>query len=336
MTETTENIPDTLAKLVVPIDGLVPYGRNPRRGNVDLIVESLEVHGQYRPIVVRAGSNEVLAGNHTLQAAKQFGWERITVTFVDVDDDTAARIVLVDNRANDVAGSDDAVLAELLDDMPNLPGTGYDDAAVAALLDRVSDDPRRSDEGADEIVEPPADPVTKPGDVWQVGPHRVLCGDCTNAEVVASAFETPPDLILTDPPYCSGGFQESARSSGSVGTTAAHKMIANDTLSTRGYIALMKAMHDARPCEFAYMFTDWRMWTVLFDVTESKGYGVRSMIVWNKGTLAWGEGGARSTSWSCGQRNAPRPLTNTPQVSATLSTTHGRPTSCTPPRNLSA
>lgn len=121
----TTGIPQTLARLAVPTDQLVPYGRNPRRGNVELIAESLQHHGQYKPIVVRTGTNEVLAGNHTLRAAQQLGWTEIAATFVDVDDDTAARIVLIDNRSNDVAGYDDEALQELLSSLPDLAGTGF-------------------------------------------------------------------------------------------------------------------------------------------------------------------------------------------------------------------
>jgi ParB-like chromosome segregation protein Spo0J len=126
-------IPRTLETLKVPIDGLSPYGNNPRRGNVDVIVESLQRHGQYRPIVVRAKTFEVLAGNHTLAAARQLGWSEIAATFVDVTDDEAARIVLVDNRAADLGAYDDEILTELLSSLPDLEGTGYDPDDLAFL-----------------------------------------------------------------------------------------------------------------------------------------------------------------------------------------------------------
>jgi ParB-like chromosome segregation protein Spo0J len=115
------------------LDGLVPYGNNPRKGNVDVIVESLSRHGQYRPIVVRSKTFEVLAGNHTLAAAKKLGWTEIAATFVDVTDDEAARIVLVDNRAADLGAYDDEVLTELLAGLPDLEGTGYDSDDLAFL-----------------------------------------------------------------------------------------------------------------------------------------------------------------------------------------------------------
>lgn len=135
---TAAPIPETLAALKVPITGLTPYGSNPRRGNLDTIKESLTHHGQYRPIVVRAKTFEVLAGNHTLAAAKELGWTEIAATFVDVSDDAAARIVLVDNRAADLGTYDDDLLSELLAGLEDLEGTGYvpeDLANLRALLD---------------------------------------------------------------------------------------------------------------------------------------------------------------------------------------------------------
>jgi DNA modification methylase len=97
--------------------------------------------------------------------------------------------------------------------------------------------------------------------------------------------------VLTDPPYCSGGFQEAGRSAGSIGTDAQIvRQIANDRLSTRGYMALIKAAIGATAIPLAYVFTDWRMWVNLFDVMESSGFGVRNMIVWDKGSPGMGMG----------------------------------------------
>ena len=144
----------------------------------------------------------------------------------------------------------------------------------------------------DDVVEPVADPVTKRGDIWQLGRHRLMCGDATNAEDVARLLDgAKPDCILTDPPYSSGGFQEAGRSAGSKGSDAVYKPIENDRRSTRGYMALMKQILSAvTPVDVIYVFTDWRMWVNLFDVVEGSGQGVRSMIVWDKGTPGMGMG----------------------------------------------
>lgn len=136
-------IPESLAELAVPVAELVPYNRNPRRGNVDVIRESLAEHGQYRPIVVRRGTNEVLAGNHTLAAARELGWEQIAATYVDVDDQAAARIVLMDNRAADQGEYDEADLLAILKELEvteaGLRGTGYADDDLDDLLALLSE-----------------------------------------------------------------------------------------------------------------------------------------------------------------------------------------------------
>lgn len=128
------NVAKELRDLEVPVESLRPYGRNPRRGDVDAIAESLRVNGQYRPVVVREETREVLAGNHTLQAAKSLGWDTIAAVFVEADDEQAARIVLVDNRVNDLATYNDAAVLEVIERAGALPGTGWDEAEIERLV----------------------------------------------------------------------------------------------------------------------------------------------------------------------------------------------------------
>ncbi|MEU2857534.1 ParB N-terminal domain-containing protein [Streptomyces mirabilis] len=140
MSAAPARIPESLLPLAVPVDDLTGYHRNPRTGDVDAIAESLRVNGQYKAIVVNRGThtgrpNEILAGNHTWAAAKELGWEQIAATWVDVSEEDAARIVVVDNRTSDLAGYDSELLADILEDLPNLDGTGYDQTALDKLLD---------------------------------------------------------------------------------------------------------------------------------------------------------------------------------------------------------
>ncbi|MEV4502615.1 ParB/RepB/Spo0J family partition protein [Streptomyces klenkii] len=142
MSSSAARIPASLADLAVPVADLAPYYRNPRTGDVAAISESLATNGQYRPVVVNRGSltgrpNEILAGNHTFKAARELGWEEIAVTWLDVDDDAAAKIVIVDNRSSDLAGYDSVLLADILSELPDLEGTGYDQDALDELLDNV-------------------------------------------------------------------------------------------------------------------------------------------------------------------------------------------------------
>lgn len=111
------NIVPEIANLAQPITDFRTHPRNVRQGDIGAICESLEKNGQYRPIVVQKSTGYILAGNHTFMAAKSLGWQQVAVTFVDCDDDAALRILLVDNRANDLAMYDDRALAEVLKEL---------------------------------------------------------------------------------------------------------------------------------------------------------------------------------------------------------------------------
>ena len=126
----------------VSIDDVSPHPRNVRQGDVGAIMESLSAHGQYRPIVVQKSTGSILAGNHTWKAAKTLGWKEIAVTYVDVDDEKALRILLIDNRANDLATYDDSQLADLLQMLASteigFDGTGFDGDDLDDLLFKLN------------------------------------------------------------------------------------------------------------------------------------------------------------------------------------------------------
>jgi len=124
----------------VAISSLTAYPTNPRRGDIDAIASSLTAHGQYRPIVVQASTKFVLAGNHTLKAAKKLGWKKIKAVLVEVDDDTAKKIVLADNRLTDLAGYNEPLLKSLLQALPELDGTGFTASEVETLDRLISGD----------------------------------------------------------------------------------------------------------------------------------------------------------------------------------------------------
>lgn len=144
------------------------HPRNPRRGDVDAIAGSLKANGQFKPIVVNVGThtgrpNEVLAGNHTLKAFRQLAeqnpfdgyWTGIKAHVVDVDDDMATRIVLVDNRSFEMGeGHDDSVVFELLSEI-GTTGTGYTDADLDALEEAFGS---TQDVSPDEGDTPESDP----------------------------------------------------------------------------------------------------------------------------------------------------------------------------------
>jgi ParB-like nuclease family protein len=124
----------------VPINDLVPYPGNARVHNQAAIAESLAANGQYRPLVIQRSTSYVLVGNGTLEGAKSLGWDHIDVTYLDIDDDRARRIVLADNRTSDLAAYDEAALIELLAPyQADLSGTAWSMDDLESLLARAGD-----------------------------------------------------------------------------------------------------------------------------------------------------------------------------------------------------
>lgn len=122
------------------IDQLTPHPKNARRGDVDLIADSLRRHGQYRPVIIDSRST-ILAGHHIVLAARTLGWKRVDVHVVDVDPATADAIVVADNRLSDIATYDVGALADLLHSLPNLAGTGFDASELAKLESDLLNEP---------------------------------------------------------------------------------------------------------------------------------------------------------------------------------------------------
>lgn len=125
-----------LGALLEPIGNVSLHPENPRRGDVQVIRDSLTTNGLYRPLVAQRSTGFVLAGNHTLRALQDLGAERVPVTWVEVDDHDAARIILADNRSSDLGGYDVTALAEVMNGLgPDaFVGTGYAEADLDQLL----------------------------------------------------------------------------------------------------------------------------------------------------------------------------------------------------------
>lgn len=135
------NIRPEIKTLAKPIGDFRTHERNVRQGDIGAICTSLEAHGQYRPIVVHKATNQILAGNHTFLSAQALGWDKIAATFVDCTEEQALRILIADNRANDLATYNDQDLAEVLKDLANgggLEGTLYDGDDLDDLLFRLA------------------------------------------------------------------------------------------------------------------------------------------------------------------------------------------------------
>lgn len=287
----------------LPIEKLIPYARNSRTHSdeqVAQIAASVREFGWTNPVLIDAAGT-IVAGHGRVMAARKLGMAEIPC--IRLGHLTPAQVrayVIADNKLALNAGWNDQMLCAELEAL-KLEGfevelTGFSEDEIAALL-KVEEEPPAANTDPDEVPVEASVPVTVPGDLWQLGRHRLICGDSTQADTVKRLFAGAGiDCILTDPPYCSGGFQEAGRASGSIGSAQIKKGgkfeggIANDKLSTRGYSALMKQVLGLVDAPMLYAFTDWRMWINLYDISESSGFGVRNMIVWDKGTPGMGMG----------------------------------------------
>lgn len=293
---------------IVKISELRPNPMNPNKHPPEQIKKLggvIRRNGWRQPITVSTRSSMIVKGHGRLMAAELEELEEAPVDYQDYESEAAEMADLwADNYIAELAETDQQLAASLLAGIQQagepleLAGSSQEeyDAIVQALTagEDTEEDDEDEDPEEDEPIEPPAAPVTQRGDVWILGRHRVMCGDCTKPEERDLLLDgARPEVLLTDPPYCSGGQKESQKSTGSIGTDRKDKktpMIANDILSTRGYQHLIAGALKDIPCLFCYVFTDWRMWVYLFDLVEAAGFGAKSMIVWDKGTPGMGVG----------------------------------------------
>jgi DNA modification methylase len=187
----------------IPLGELARFPGNARRGDVGAIRASLRRHGQYRSLVVRDTGSAlvVLAGNHTRDALDAEGLASARCEVITCTDDEARRINLADNRLAELGGYDDADLAALLEGLDgDFDGTGWAQEDLDALLQEEPES--RTD--PDDVPPVPAEPVTQPGNIWQLGPHRIICGDCRDfgtAERLLAGQRV--NVAFTSPPYAS-------------------------------------------------------------------------------------------------------------------------------------
>jgi len=186
----------------VQLDELEPDPVNARKHsnrNIEEIARSLREFGQHAPLVVQKGTNKIIVGNGRYEAMQMLGWDKAYVVYVDDDNITAVRRALADNRTAELAEWDDETLVELLSSLgDNADVPGWNERELNRLLsinalDNVTED---------EVPDIPSEATTKLGDLWILGKHRLLCGDCTKeADVLRLTNGIKIDSIVTDPPY---------------------------------------------------------------------------------------------------------------------------------------
>ena len=200
-------IVESLRSLAVPIGDVRTMDGNPRKGDVAAVARSLETFGQRKPIVARVDTGEVIAGNHTLMAARKLGWSEVAVVWVKDDDATAKAFSLADNRTAELGGYDEELLAGLIGEVMEadealLAATAWTEADLAELIAKTGGGGDDAVQGDVDDVPEEAPSITNPGDVWTLGRHRLVCGDSTDPTVLRTLMGTDvADMVWTDPPY---------------------------------------------------------------------------------------------------------------------------------------
>ena len=238
--------------------------------NLAAIKASLARFGQQKPIVVNR-DGVVVAGNGTLMAARALGWRTVKAVRTGLEGAEATAFAIADNRTAELAEWDESALQQQLaaiaiEDEELLAATGYDEKELARLA--VAAAPEVTE---DEVPEPPADPITQPGDLWILGEHRLLCGDSTKAEDVERLMDgETPRLMVTDPPYGVNYDPEMRSTAKSVG-----KIANDDRASWLDAWSLF-------PGDVAYVWHASLFTSVVLADLESAGLRRVSMIIWKK------------------------------------------------------
>lgn len=269
----------------VAIADLISDPNNARKHderNLDAIVGSLKKFGQRKPIVVST-DNVIVAGNGTVESAKRLGWEKIEVVRVPNDwtaDDIKA-FALADNRTAELATWNQEVLTAQLRELEfagvEVAEFGFEPVEIE--LDAT--------ELEDTIPELPEEPVSKPGDLWKLGNHLLLCGDSTDPLSYERLLsDGHADLIVTDPPWnVNYGAVEKGNAQGYKPRT-----IMNDHMDdsqwqdfVTGFCGQMSAF--AKPGCPIYLVMSAQEWPVIDATLRDFGFHWSSTIIWAKDRL---------------------------------------------------
>ena len=192
---------------LVPTEELVGNPRNPNQhpdAQIELLAKIIAAQGWRAPITVSTRSGFVVRGHGRLAAARLLGADVVPVDHQDYASEASEWADLIaDNRIAELAEPDLPLLKDLLEELDtgefDLDLTGFDVTELERLMTSVGGG---LDIVEDEVPEPPAEPVTKPADLWLMGEHRLLCGDATKpADVERLMAGRKADVVFTDPPW---------------------------------------------------------------------------------------------------------------------------------------
>jgi len=190
---------------LIETNKILPYINNPRKNlNIDKVASSIKEFGFQQPIVVDK-EFVIIVGHTRLEAAKKLGLKEVPVQIADLDENKAKAYRIADNRLNQDADWDNELLGVELNNLLskdfNLEPIGFNEDELNDILFEEKEGLIDEDE-VPELDGELEEPITKLGDIWKLGNHRVMCGDSTNEEYYKKLLEDiKPNMVFTDPPY---------------------------------------------------------------------------------------------------------------------------------------
>ena len=280
------------------ISKLRPAEYNPRKiSDAELLRlrKSIREFGMVQPIVVNMAKGRegiVIGGHQRLQAAAQEGIDEVPVIVVKLDEKKEKALNLALNK---ISGDwDQQALVQIIDELKTediIDATGFDDAEISRLLDSLLPEDEEDDDKEEQEILDKKEADSVPGQVYELGPHRLICGDATDPEVYAKLFEGVDEkaqMIFTDPPY-NVDYSSRMRSNDSM----VRKDLENDAMSPEEFreflgdsIAAMVQFTKSNAT--IYLCNNWKSYPDFATVLGGLGLDVAGLIVWVKNNTTMG------------------------------------------------
>jgi site-specific DNA-methyltransferase (adenine-specific) len=251
----------------LPIKSLKPYEKNTRKHqkkDVDNIAKSIEKYGMCDAIGIWGEQNIIVEGHGRMLACKQLGMTEVPCVRLDhLTDEQRREYAIAHNATAELSEWDFDILPDELAEL-DLSDFDFDFG--------IEDDEEETEIVEDEApeVDEDAEPIAKLGDIWQLGRHRLMCGDSTDKETVELLMDgKKADMVFTDPPY-NIGYQG----------VSDKRTIKNDKMTDEDFVDFLeKAL---MPCETMYVCCSWQYSHLFRQALENIGQKIKAMIVWDK------------------------------------------------------
>ena len=282
---------------IVDINTIKPYENNPRKlkdSAIEKVAKSIKEFGFRQPIVV--DKEKIIVVGHTrYRASKKLGLTNVPITIADnLTPEQINAYRIADNRTNEEAEWDIELLKTELKDLQlkdfDLDLTAFNEDEINNFL--FDEKEGLTDE--DAVPETPEEPITKLGDIWKLGNHRLMCGDSTLINNFDKLCLEQADMIFTDPPYgmsYGGGRAEGSTPKGAL--VKAHGMIKNDDLRDEELINLVKdslstSLMKSKQGSASYICFTWRTYSEFYKALTDAGFKIKNCIVWDKKSIGLG------------------------------------------------